>query len=400
MKKNLSNTTFQLFLAVISGLLIGQFAGSAVIAVILPIKYLLGQVIFFLIPFIIFGFITPSIIRLKKNASLLLGRTVLLAYISCVGVAALAAVVGYNLLPLIEIVPDTTSKKQLPEILFQLDIPPLMAVLSALLLAFMVGLSVIWTKSEKIESLLYEFQDIVFAMVKKFLLPIIPFFIAANFSVLVYQGELKSKMSVFLVIVLLSILCHILWLSLLYVSAGIYSKKNPWQVLRYYGPVALTAMGTQSSAASLGIAIEETRKSSVLKADVRDFSIPLLGNIHFPGSVLDIVLLVSAVSYLLSGTLPTVGQLMLFIPLLAIFGVAAPGLPGGTLYASIGLIQTIMGIDEAGIALMITIFVLMDSFGTTHNITGDGALSLIMSAFVEKREKTNEKVKVNRTDPI
>ena len=387
MNKIFSNTSFRLFLAVIAGLLIGQFATEEVISVILPIKHILGQIIFFLIPLIVFGFITPAITRLKSNASKLLTLSLVLAYASCVGSSMLAALVGYNTIPLMDITPANEVSKVLPEMLFRLDIPPLMPVLSALVLAFLVGVGILLTKSRRIENALYEFQDIVFVMVKRVLIPLLPFFIAANFSVFAYEGDLVSKLPVFLLIILITIFCHIAWLTFLYVSAGIYSGKNPWKVLRYYGPVVLTALGSQSSAASLGVAIEQTRKSPVLKPEVRDFSIPLLGNIHFPGSVLDIVFLALAVSYLLYGAMPGIEKIALFIPLLAIFGVAAPGLPGGTLFASLGLIQAVLGIDEAGIALMITIFALLDSFGTTHNITSDGALSLILTKYSDKKEQ-------------
>lgn len=387
MTKIFSNTSVRLFLAVIAGLVIGQFATEGVIAVILPIKHILGQIIFFLIPLIVFGFITPAITRLKSNASKLLTLSLILAYLSCVGSSVLAALVGYNTIPLIDITPDDEVSKVLPQMIFRLDIPPLMPVLSALVLAFLVGIGILLTKSRKIENALYEFQDIVFVMVKRVLIPLLPFFIAANFSVFAYEGDLVSRLPVFLLIILITILCHAAWLTFLYVSAGIYSGKNPWQVLRYYGPVVLTALGSQSSAASMGVAIEETRKSLVLKPEVRDFSIPLLGNIHFPGSVLDIVFLALAVSYLLNGTMPDIEKMVLFIPLLAIFGVAAPGLPGGTLFASLGLIQAVLGIGEEGIALMITIFALLDSFGTTHNITSDGALSLILTKYSDKKER-------------
>lgn len=387
MKRIFSNTSFRLFLAVIAGLVIGRFATEGVIAVILPIKHILGQIIFFLIPLIVFGFITPAITRLKSNASKLLTLSLVLAYLSCVGSSVLAALVGYNTIPLIDITPDDEVSKVLPQMIFRLDIPPLMPVLSALVLAFLVGIGILLTKSRKIENALYEFQDIVFVMVKRVLIPLLPFFIAANFSVFAYEGDLVSRLPVFLLIILITILCHAAWLTFLYVSAGIYSGKNPWRVLRYYGPVVLTALGSQSSAASLGVAIEETRKSPVLKPEVRDFSIPLLGNIHFPGSVLDIVFLALAVSYLLNGTMPDIEKMVLFIPLLAIFGVAAPGLPGGTLFASLGLIQAVLGIGEEGIALMITIFALLDSFGTTHNITSDGALSLILTKYSDKKER-------------
>ena len=361
-----------------------MLASEDVIGFILPIKHILGQIIFFLIPLIIFGFITPSITRLKRNASKLLGISLLLAYVSCIGSASLGAFVGYMAIPLLNITPDAGVTNVVPEMLFKLDIPPLMSVLSALIFAFLIGLSVIWTNASKIEAALYEFQSLIFALVKKVLIPILPFFIAANFSILAYEGTLASRLPVFLAILLITILCHIIWLSFLYISSGIYAGINPWKVLKYYGPVVLTALGTQSSAASLGVAIEQTKKSPVLKSDIRDFSIPLLGNIHFPGSILDVVFLSLAVSQLLYGTMPDVSKLLVFIPLLGIFAIAAPGLPGGTLITSLGLIHAVLGIDEAGIALMITIFALLDSFGTTHNITSDGALTLTLSAYSDK----------------
>jgi Na+/H+-dicarboxylate symporter len=386
--KIISNTTFRLLLSVVIGMLIGMFANETVISVILPIKHVLGQIIFFLIPLLIFGFITPSITRLKRNASKLLSVSLILAYASCIGSATLAAVVGYKFIPLFDIVPATESLKEIPEMIFRLDIPPLMSVLSALVLSFMLGLSIIWTKSDKIESALYEFQNLVFIMVKRFLLPILPLFIAANFSVLAYEGALASRLPVFFAILIVTVLCHITWMTILYSSAGIYSRKNPWHVLRYYGPVVLTALGTQSSAASLGVAIEQTKKSPVLRNDIRNFAIPLFGNIHFVGSILDVVFLSLAVSQLLYGTMPGLDKMLVFIPLLGIFAIAAPGLPGGTLITSLGLIHAILGIDEAGTALMISIFALLDSFGTTHNITSDGALTLILSSYADRHEES------------
>ena len=383
----ISNNTFRLFFAVIIGLLIGTVANETVINIILPIKHVLGQIVFFLIPLLSFGFITPSITRLKKNASKLLGVSLILAYVSCLGSATLAAFAGYELIPLLDIVPQTESLKVIPDMLFRLDIPPLMPVLSALVLSFMLGLSIILTKADRIENALYEFQNIVFTMVKKFLLPILPLFIAANFTVLAYEGALASRLPVFFAILVITIACHLTWITVLYGLAGIYSGKNPWHVLKYYGPVVLTALGTQSSAASLGVAIEQTKKSPILRDDIRNFAIPLFGNIHFVGSILDVVFLALAVSQLLYGVMPGIEKMIIFIPLLGIFAIAAPGLPGGTLITSLGLIHAVLGIDEVGVALMISIFALLDSFGTTHNITSDGALTLILSSYADKEDR-------------
>lgn len=391
MKKLLSNTTIRLFLGVILGVLIGLVANSTVISVILPLKHVLGQVIFFLIPLLIFGFITPAIARLKNNASKLLGGSLGLAYISCIGSASLAAVVGYTIIPFLNISPTAESTTALPEMLFRLDIPPLMPVLSSLVLAFFLGLSLIWVKSPKLESALFEFQNVIFIMVKRILIPMLPFFIAANFAVLAYEGALASRLPIFLVILLITLSCHILWMSFLYISAGVYAKVNPWHIIKYYGPVMLTALGTQSSAASLGVAIEQTKKIPALRNDVRDFAIPLLGNVHFPGSILDVVFLSLVVSQLLYGAMPDPSKMIIFIPLLGIFAIAAPGLPGGTLITSLGLIHAVLGIDDTGAALMITIFALLDSFGTTHNISSDGALTLALSAHLDKKDKKEKK---------
>lgn len=395
MKRLLSNTSVRLLISVVIGILIGLIANETAISVILPIKHILGQIIFFLIPLLILGFITPAIARLNKNASKLLGRSLLLAYLSCIGSASLAAFMGYALIPLLDIVPTHETATVLPDMIFQLDIPPLMSVLSALVFAFMLGLSLIWTKSSLLEQVSFEFQNMVFAMVKKFLLPILPFFIASNFCILAYEGALASRFPIFIAILVITVSCHIIWMSFIYASAGLYAKINPWKVLKHYGPVALTALGTQSSAASLGIAIEETKKSSVLRSDVRDFTIPLLGNIHFPGSILDVVFLALVVSQLLYGNMPELSKMLIFIPLLGIFAIAAPGLPGGTLISSLGLIHAVLGIDDTGVALMISIFALLDSFGTTHNITSDGALTLALSAYSDKNNLNSEEIDPN-----
>lgn len=381
-----SNTTIKLLFAALLGVLIGITANSTIISIILPIKHITGQIIFFIIPLLIFGFITPSITRLKKDATKLLGIAVGLAYLSSVGSATLGAIAGYIFIPTFNITPHTEAVREIPSMIFTLDIPPLMSVLSALVLSFMTGLAVIWTKADKIEAALYQFQDIVLAIIKRFLLPLLPIFIASNFSVLAYEGALASRLPVFFAILAVTLLCHITWITILYVTAGIYSGKNPWLVLKHYGPVIATALGTQSSAASLGTAIEQTKKSTVLNPGTRDFAIPLFGNIHFAGSILDVVFLSMAVSQLLYGTIPGIEKILIFIPLLAIFAVAAPGLPGGTLITSLGLIQVVLGIDAAGTALMISIFALLDSFGTAHNITSDGALTLILSKYTKDKE--------------
>ena len=173
-------------------------------------------------------------------------------------------------------------------------------------------------------------------------------------------------------------------MTVLYGLAGLYSGKNPWEVVRYYGPAYLTAVGTMSSAATLAVALRCAKKSPVLRQDMTDFGVPLFANIHLCGSVLTEVFFVMTVSKILYGHLPSLGPMVLFCLLLGIFAVGAPGVPGGTVMASLGLIMSVVGFLDDGTALMLTIFALQDSFGTACNVTGDGALTLILTGYAEK----------------
>lgn len=183
------------------------------------------------------------------------------------------------------------------------------------------------------------------------------------------------------------ILAHIIWIGVLYTIAGIYSKKNPWEVLKHYGPTYLTALGTMSSAASLGVALQSAHKSKVLKPEITNFTIPFFSNVHLCGAMITETFFVMTVSLVLYGHLPDMGTLILFVLLLGVFALGAPGVPGGALMASLGLITSMLGFDDIGIALVLTIFALQDSFGTACNIVGDGALSLMATAFNERQQK-------------
>jgi len=227
----------------------------------------------------------------------------------------------------------------------------------------------------------------ILLLVTRVLIPVLPFFIAANFCVLSYEGSITSRLPVFISVILIAIVCHYIWLFLLYSLAGIYARKNPLRVLKHYGPAYLTAVGTMSSAATLGVALQCAGKSDVLRKDVTDFSIPLFANVHLCGSVITEVFFVMTVSQVLYGFIPPLPTMLTFVFLLGIFAIAAPGVPGGTVMASLGIVLSVLGFDEAGTALLLTIFALQDSFGTACNVTGDGALSLILSGYADKKER-------------
>ena len=213
----------------------------------------------------------------------------------------------------------------------------------------------------------------------------LPLFIAANFCVLSYEGAITKQLPIFLSVLLIVIICHYIWLTLLYVVASIYSRKNSWGVLKYYGPAYLTALGTMSSAATLGTALTCAKKSKILREEVIDVTVPLFANIHLCGSILTEVFFVLTVSQILYGSMPDFTTMLVFIILLGFFAIGAPGVPGGTVLASLGLIIAILGFDEAGTALLLTIFALQDSFGTACNVTGDGALTLITDTFDQRQ---------------
>ena len=385
MKKILKSLPFQLLLGVIIGIVLGLISNEAVMNVIVTIKFVLGELINFCVPLIVIGFIAPSITKLGKNASRILGVAVLLAYVSSVLAALGSMAAGYGLIPHLSIVSEVDGLKELPEIVFQLEIPQIMFVMSALAFSILIGLAATWTKADTVIRLLDEFQQIVLMIVSKIVIPILPVFIALTFWSLAYEGTITKQLPVFLKVVLIVMVGHFIWMAVLYAVGGIYSGNNPWKVVKHYGPAYITAVGTMSSAATLAVALKCARKSEpVLRDDMVSFGIPLFANIHLCGSVLTEVFFVMTVSQILYGKLPSVGTMILFCALLGVFAIGAPGVPGGTVMASLGLITGVLGFDATGTALMLTIFALQDSFGTACNVTGDGALTMILTGYARR----------------
>lgn len=385
MKKILKSLPFQLLLGVIIGIVLGLISNEAVMNVIVTIKFVLGELINFCVPLIVIGFIAPSITKLGKNASRILGVAVLLAYVSSVLAALGSMAAGYGLIPRLSIVSEVDGLKELPEIVFQLEIPQIMSVMSALAFSILIGLAATWTRAETVIRLLDEFQQIVLMIVSKIVIPILPVFIALTFWSLAYEGTITKQLPVFLKVVLIVMIGHFIWMTVLYTVGGIYSGNNPWKVVKHYGPAYITAVGTMSSAATLAVALKCARKSEpVLRDDMVSFGIPLFANIHLCGSVLTEVFFVMTVSQILYGKLPSVGTMILFCALLGVFAIGAPGVPGGTVMASLGLITGVLGFDATGTALMLTIFALQDSFGTACNVTGDGALTMILTGYARR----------------
>ena len=396
MKKIFSSLPVKLLIGIVIGIIFGQIFPENVMSVVVPLKNILGQVINFVVPLIVIGFIAPSITKLGNNASRMLGVALMVAYTSSVLAALLSMGAGYAIIPNLPVVSEIEGLKELPEDVFGLTIPQIMNVMSALAFSILIGLAAIWTKAKTIITILDEFQNIVLAIVSKIIIPILPVFIAFTFTCLSYDGTITKQLPVFVSAVVIVMIRHYIWLTVLYVVAGVYSGKNPIEVVKHYGPAYITAVGTMSSAATLAVALRCARKSKVLREDMVDFGVPLFANIHLCGSVLTEVFFCMIVSKVLYGTLPDIQTLVLFCVLLAIFAIGAPGVPGGTVMASLGLITGVLGFGDDGTALMLAIFALQDSFGTACNVTGDGALTLFLTGYAEKHgiEKQNISVEL------
>ena len=393
MKKLTGSLPFRLLLGVVIGILVGQFAGEGLMNIVVTLKYIMNQIISFCVPLIVIGFIAPSITKLGNNASKMLGVAVVIAYVSSVGAALFSMAAGYLLILHLSIVSEVDGLKELPGVVFQLDIPQIMPVMSALVFSLFIGLAATWTKATVITNVLDEFQKIVLEIVTRVVIPILPVFIAFTFCALSYEGTITKQLPVFLKVVIIVMIGHFIWMALLYGIGGAYARKNPMNVVKNYGPAYITAVGTMSSAATLAVALRCAQKSEpTLRDDMVDFGIPLFANIHLCGSVLTEVFFVMTVSKVLYGQLPTVGTMVLFCLLLGVFAIGAPGVPGGTVMASLGLITGIVGFGETGTALMLTIFALQDSFGTACNVTGDGALTMILTGYAEKHGIKPQKI--------
>jgi Na+/H+-dicarboxylate symporter len=396
MKKNgfFGSLPFKLIVALVTGIILGMILDAtdtnpvsvAILNVVVTIKQLASEFINFCVPLIIIGFIAPSITKLGKDASKMLVAALVLAYVSSILAAFSATAAGFGILPHLSLLSKAEGLKEVPKVLFDLSIPQIMPVMSALVLSILLGLSAAWNKSRVTTELLDEFQQIVLTIVTHFVIPVLPVLICCTFVTLGYEGAITKQLPVFLVIIIMVLVGHFIWLALLYGVAGVYSGTNSFAVLKNYGPAYLTAVGTMSSAATLPVSLECAKKSCPpLDKEVVSFAIPLFANIHLCGSVMTETFFVMAVSKMLYGEFPAVSKMILFCFLLGIFALGAPGVPGGTVMASLGLITGILGFDATGTALMLTIFALQDSFGTACNVTGDGALTLILTGYSKKK---------------
>ena len=296
----------------------GAAITNALLNIIVTVKFISSQFINFCVPLIIIGFIAPSITRLGNNASRMLIVALCIAYLSSIGAAFFATGAGFTILPFLNISPEVDGLKDLPPVVFELTIPQIMPVMSALFFSVLVGLSATWNKSKIVTGVLEEFQQIVLSIVTKFVIPVLPVLIGCKFVIpvlpvligctfctLAYEGTITKQLPIFLIIIVIVMIGHYIWMTLLYGIAGAYSGRNPMNIVKNYGPAYMTAVGTMSSAATLSVALECARKSvPTLRKDLVNFGIPLFANIHLCGSVMTETFFVMAVSKMLYGEFP------------------------------------------------------------------------------------------------
>lgn len=389
MKKFLNSLLFRIIISIVVGIGIGLIENESIMVAIVTIKNILGSLISYAVPLIIIGFITPAIVSLKDNVGKVLSVTLLICYISSVGAAFFSMFAGYNIIPHLNIATSVDAGKVLPTSPLDITVAPIMPVMTALVTSICVGIAVIKKKATNWENIILEFHHIVLFIVENVVIKVLPIYIAATFATLAYEGVIITQLPIFLIVILIVIVGHFIWMALLYIIAGILSKTNPFEVIKHYPPAYVTALGTMSSAATLSVSLRQVEKAKTLDPKIRDFVIPLCANTHLCGSVLTETFFVMVVYRILSPTasLPPVSSMILVALLLGIFAIAAPGVPGGTVVASLGLIISVLGFSDAGTALMLSIFALQDSFGTACNITGDGAIALMVTGIFKKVPK-------------
>lgn len=375
----------KLIAGIVVGALLGFVINEQIMTVIVSLRHICGQVIFFIVPLVIVGFITPAIIKLGQQASRILITAVALAYFSSLGAALFSTAAGYSIIPHLSIATTAQNLLAQPDMVFKLDIPPIMSVMTALVLALTFGLAIAWTGTKTLENFFIDLEKVISWLVTHVLIPLLPWFVGMCFMGMSYEGTLTLHLPVFLSMVLLVLVGHFIWLALLYTIGSFVSGRSAYEVWRHYLPAYLTAVGTMSSAATLPVSMQCARKSKVLSSAMVEFMIPLGATVHLCGSVLTETFFCMTISLILYGQIPSVGTMILFCVLLGIFAVGAPGVPGGTVVASLGIVTSVLGFDPTGVALLMAIFALQDSFGTACNVTGDGALALILEGLFNRK---------------
>ncbi|GGK29388.1 sodium:glutamate symporter [Caldalkalibacillus thermarum] len=372
----------KLLAGITGGMLIGLYAPEFFSRVFVTFKIIFGQFIGFIIPLIIVFFIASGISELGKQSGKMLGLTSGLAYSSTLLAGILAYVVAVTVVPLLTGPAGEHGEEGAGlEPLFELTIEPIVGVMTALITAFVFGIGMTRVESPVLKQFFDQGKNIVELLIKRVIIPLLPLYIAGVFVDLAAEGSIFPTLRAFGIVLLLAVLTHWVWLLILYTVSGTLTGRNPFRALKTMLPAYFTAIGTMSSAATIPVTLRQAKENKI-KEHVADFAIPLSATIHLSGSTITLVLCSVAVMVLSSGLeLPTLGTMLPFIMMLGVIMIAAPGVPGGAVMAALGLLSTMLGFDEAALGLMIALYMAQDSFGTACNVTGDGALALVVDKY-------------------
>ena len=369
----------RIIIAIALGILLGNFLPGGMVRFFITFNGIFSEFLNFSIPLIIVGLVTVAIADIGKGAGKLLLITTLIAYGATLFSGFLSYFTGVTVFPhLIEpgVPLEEVSEAQGILPFFSVAIPPLMNVMTALVLAFLLGLGLAQLKNDTLKNAARDFQEIIVRMISVVILPLLPIYIFGIFLNMTHSGQVFSVLMVFIKIIGVIFLLHIFLLVFQYCIAALFVRKNPFKLLGRMMPAYFTALGTQSSAATIPVTLEQTKKNGV-SSDIAGFVIPLCATIHLSGSTLKIV--ACALALMMMQGIPFDFPLFAgFIFMLGITMVAAPGVPGGAIMASLGILQSMLGFDESAQALMIALYIAMDSFGTACNVTGDGAIALVV----------------------
>lgn len=369
----------KIIIAIIAGIGIGLISPDWIIRIFLTFNGIFSQFLGFAIPLIILGLVTTAIADIGKGAGKMLLLTVAIAYGSTILAGVISYLTGAAIFPSMidsSSSPDAISSAKELTPYFSVNIPPLMNVMTALVLAFVLGLGLAALKTDTLKNAAHDFENIIVKTIKTAIIPLLPLYIFGIFLNMTYAGQVFGILTVFIKIIGIIFLIHIGILLLQFCIAGGLAKKSPLKLLWTMMPAYFTALGTQSSAATIPVTLEQTKKNGVSE-DIAGFTIPLCATIHMSGSTLKIV--ACALALMIMKDMPyDFGMFAGFICMLAITMVAAPGVPGGAIMASLGVLQSMLGFDQEAQALMIALYIAMDSFGTACNVTGDGAIAIIV----------------------
>lgn len=383
----------QILIAIVLGIAVGYVMPMWCARIFMTFNGLFSQFLGFIVPLIIVGFVTPAIAEIGNRAGKVLLLTAGIAYVATVCSGLLSYFTAEATFPSL-ITPRSLDTQFASgndiEPYFTVTIPAMFGVMTALVLAFMTGIGIAYSKGTALKHGFEEFRDIVAATIRAVIIPLLPLYIFGIFMNMTISGQVASVLMAFLKIIGIIFLMAAVILILQYCIAALFVRRNPLKLLVTMLPAYFTALGTQSSAATIPVTLRQAIKMGVSE-EIAGFVIPLCATIHMSGSTLKMVMCALALM-IMQGMPYSVSMFAGFIAMLAITIIAAPGIPGGAIMASLGLLGSMLGFNEQDQALMIALYIAMDSFGTACNVTGDGFIALIVDKFFGKKSQSDKEV--------